>query len=224
MEDANDTNGKFVYLGLKNQLIDCIDTNFFQTDEIQLILNVDEIKLFKSSANNVWPISCKIFWDPDLFQPFTTIYSGNSKPKSVEKYLSKLVFELKELCSSGIWINQKHFRVSVKCFVCDTPARAFIKCIKGHNSFKGCERCFVEGQKMDKTTVFLNVNCERRTNESFKDFEDPEHHTGASPLCILEKVNMIDNFVLDSMHLLYLGTTKKIIDCLMTNCYEKNMQ
>lgn len=99
--------------------------------------------------------------------------------------------------------------MNVKCFVCDTPARAFIKCIKGHNSFKGCERCFVKGQKMDKTTVFLNVNCERRTNESFKDFEDPEHHTGVSPLCILEKINMIDNFVLDSMHSLYLGTTKK---------------
>ena len=37
---------------------------------------------------------------------------------------------------TDIDLNGKHFR-----FICDAPSRAFVKCIKEHNSFYVYEKC-----------------------------------------------------------------------------------
>ena len=41
--------------------------------------------------------------------------------------------------------ERKTYFVNIKAFVCDAPARQFLKGIKAHNSYFGCERCGVEG-------------------------------------------------------------------------------
>ena len=35
-------------------------------------------------------------------------------------------------------------------FACDTPARAYVKNIKGHSGYFGCEKCSQEGNIMEK--------------------------------------------------------------------------
>jgi len=56
------------------------------------------------------------------------------------------------------------------------------------------------------------VICDKRTDKSFREQQDPEHHVGISPLLHLEPpINMIKQFVLDFMHQGCLGVTKKMI-------------
>ncbi len=45
----------------------------------------------------------------------------------------------------GIVHGGKALQLSVKAFICDAPARAFLKCIKNHNSYHSCERCTIRG-------------------------------------------------------------------------------
>lgn len=49
--------------------------------------------------------------------------------------------------------------VSVKKqVICDSPAKAFLLNIKGHNSHVGCNTCTEEGEYKEKRIAFLGIN------------------------------------------------------------------
>ena len=107
-------------------------------------------------------------------------------------------------------------KLKIKFFVCDTPARSFLKGVVSHVSFSACERCEVAGKKVHGVTVFEDTNARRRSEESFHNFTDPKHHNYPSPLiAVIPKLNLINQFVLDPMHLLYLGCTKRLLEFLL---------
>lgn len=56
--------------------------------------------------------------------------------------------------------------------------------------------------------TFPLLNCERRTNESFRNLSDRSHHRTASPLVELN-IDMVKVFAQDYMHLTCQGTIKK---------------
>ena len=163
-------------------------------------------------------ILCQIYTECEAYKPFVVpIFAGNGKPKSASEYLSKFVIELNSLFASGVDIGEKHFNIQLKHFVCDTPARSFIKCVLGHTALKGCERCYVIGHRIDNVTVFSNTSAIERTDNDFRTLADPDYHTGLSLLTkIKSQIDMIYQFVLDPMHLLYLGCTKRIIEYLLS--------
>ena len=136
--------------------------------------------------------------------------------------MEKFVDEINELLRDGIQISERHFNVSLKCIVCDTPARAFIKSTVGHGGKYACERCTIQGTKFEETeegerinlgrTVYPDTDCEKRTDTSFRNMTQREHHYNISPLTrITPKINMITAFILDFMHLCCLGIMKKLI-------------
>lgn len=55
------------------------------------------------------------------------IWHGNDKPKDCNDYLSEFVAELKHLLDNGLSINGYQVMIHIRCFICDTPARAFLK-------------------------------------------------------------------------------------------------
>jgi len=61
-------------------------------------------------------------------------------------FLSEFVSEACQLIANGIAINQRHDGVQIHSFVCDAPARAFMKGIKSHSGFGACEKCCVRGE------------------------------------------------------------------------------
>ena len=75
------------------------------------------------------------------------LYGGNSKPVNVHEFLSEFVHELQVCGNEGIVLgNGIMYSVAVHSFVCDAPARAYIKCLKSHNSYNGCEQCMQVGK------------------------------------------------------------------------------
>lgn len=55
------------------------------------------------------------------------IWCGRGKPDNVNSYLNQFVVELNELLKNGLEINGYKIRVVIRSFICDAPARAFIK-------------------------------------------------------------------------------------------------
>lgn len=62
-------------------------------------------------------------------QKFNIIHNacGNSKPTKLNDFLGPFVTEMKEIMENPISINDFQIVVLIRCFICDTPARAFIK-------------------------------------------------------------------------------------------------
>lgn len=117
-------NGEYIYYGLetglRRTLLQCPDS----TDHIAVTINVDGVPLFKSSAAQCWPMLAKV----DGFEPFVVcLFSGLTKPGPLKDYVQDLVEEIKRLRENGIQHNGNIIQVHIKAFICDAPARAFLK-------------------------------------------------------------------------------------------------
>lgn len=176
--------GEYVYFGLKKGLERCINVDIHTSNRIELLIDVDGLPMSKSGIKHMWVNACKVHSIPDVYKPFpVAIFYGNGKPSSTEAYLDEFIDEMNDLLTNGLDIFGQHFEVSLKCFVCDTPARAFLKCTIGHTGRYACERCTVRGTKINvPSTVYQSINSADRTDESFRHMHQEEHHHGPSPL------------------------------------------
>ena len=53
---------------------------------------------------------------------------------------------MKDIEQCGVLVSDpEKFSVIIDCFVCDAPARAFVKNIKLCSSYFGCEKCVQQG-------------------------------------------------------------------------------
>ena len=61
--------------------------------------------------------------------------------------------------------------VKISCFICNAPAKAFIKQIKGHSGYYGCGNCVQKGIWIGKMTFPL-VDSALRTDAQFNEMSD----------------------------------------------------
>ncbi|CAI6358648.1 unnamed protein product [Macrosiphum euphorbiae] len=167
MESLKNTIGHYVYFsieeGLKGQI-----TEEYTENVISLLFNIDGLPLFNNSNQQVWPILALIIHNEYQSQPLiVAVYSGDSKPKTVEEFLNDLVAELNTLILNGVTIGNRIFKIELVGFSCDTPARSFIKKCKGHGGFYACERCETRGKTKNKKRVYPSVISRKRSKRSF---------------------------------------------------------
>lgn len=177
--------------------------------EIFLDFNIDGIPVSKSSKGQFWPILCS----PDGFRfpPLVIgVYYGMAKPSNVSEFLRLFLEEAGNI--SDVNIGSVNIVFKIRNFICDAPARSYLKGIKGHNGYFACERCNVEGDYNYNShqMSFPTLSKSLRTNASFRAKIHEDHHTQPSPLEKLS-IDMINNFPLDYMHLLCLGVMKKLL-------------
>lgn len=215
MLDSTGSLGEFCYLGIAKGLQACVNPELHPDKILKLDFNIDGVKIKKSSSKTMWPILCRVFYErlPITYKPFSvSIFYGNGKYADGNKFFEDFVSELNNLLQSGICIRSVDFRVEIRSFICDTPARAQVKQTKGHMSFNGCERCDTNAHRVEHTTVYKDFG-RPRSDEDFRAFNDVEHHTNASPLlAVTPHINLVNQFVLDSMHLLYLGIMLRLLE------------
>lgn len=210
--------GDFCYLGITKTLKQIVSSNK-QCDTIKLKFNVDGIPLFSSRNLQLWPILAQIqnFNSP----PFTVaLFCGTSKPKPLEKYLENFISELTDLLKIGFEHEQKKYIVIVHSFICDAPARAFLKCIKGHGGYSSCEKCLEPGEYFKGRIVMKNILAPKRTDLSFAAQSDDDHHLSTSPLLQISSLGLVSQFPIDYMHNVCLGVVRKLIHALMSGPLE----
>ncbi|XP_076050503.1 uncharacterized protein LOC143031030 isoform X1 [Oratosquilla oratoria] len=196
-----------VATGILNQLT--YRSDLLEQVVLKLHIIIDGLPLFKSAKTQFWPI-LGLIPGTAKSQPFAIgIFCGDSKPGSVEEFLSYFIDEMRELKVNGIKYEDKTYQVVIKAFVCDAPARSFIKCIKGHTGYTGCEKCDQSGV-FEKKITFPDTNEQLRTDIAFDEMHDRDHHKGESPLKRLG-VGLVSQVPLDYMHLVCLGVMKKLI-------------
>jgi len=103
-------------------------------------------------------------------------------------------------------------------FVCDAPMRAYLKCIKAHSGYQGCERCVDDGDYHGGHVCFLQTDSTLRSDNGFLNKSHADHHTG--PISALESVlnfPLVSGFVLDYMHLTCVGVMKRLLKRLQAS-------
>lgn len=201
--------GQYVHfgynLGLKNSLR-LIPKN--KCKDIKLQFNFDGLPLFHNSKQQFWPILCNVVGTKKVF--VYGIYSGKEKPETVNDFLQIFVNETNELLVNGYKYEGKHYTFIIHALICDAPARALIAGIKGHNGFYGCGKCEVKGRRINYRTVFLKTKCNLRTNSTFRNQSQPQHHNCTSIIQELP-IDLVNDIPYEYMHLVCLGVTKKLI-------------
>ena len=109
-------------------------------ETILLTFNIDGLPLYKSSNDQVWPILCYV----EKEKVFTvSLFVGKSKPYPLEDFLDLFIQELTSLNENGIELNGQHRNIVTRAFICDSPARSFLKCVQNHTGYNACERLAV---------------------------------------------------------------------------------
>ena len=214
----NIAGGAYVHIGQRSRLVSLIQERSDPVSSpVNIQLNVDGIQLFSSSCTNVWPILCRIT-TPFLTSPFVVgLFCGKGKPLCVNEYLADLVTELKDIIPHGVDIPCANSVISttinVSCFICDSPARAFIKQTKGHTGYYGCDFCICEGLHCGSNMAYPDLCAPLRTDAMFRSRSQSGHHIGDSPLEELS-ISMVDQFPPDYMHAVCLGLVRRFVKLL----------
>lgn len=211
--------GTYFHFGLSNGIIKSLFHLSLPTipKEIKLFINIDGIPLVKSSNSQFWPI-LGIIRGYNGSKPFVIgIFHGNTKPTDSNEYLQQFVEEAIQLEREGLIIGGSTVIVSISGFICDFPAKSFICRVKGHTGYFGCTKCETEGVHYNPNinnpnsgrVIFPQLNALLRTDQSFRDKLQPEHHQGITLLEQLD-IDLISGVPLDPMHLTDLGITRKL--------------
>ena len=203
--------GEYYHFGLAKGILSKLSSilhlpNYLRVLKLQF--NIDGLPLFKSSKIQFWPILCMIDCDYTKTPFIVGLFCGSGKPSSVWEYLKALVDDLSHLLKNGVTYRGTPLRVIVSSFICDAPARAFVKQVKCHNGYSGCDKCHQVGEWRKKMT-YPETTVRLRSDEEFVVMADEGHHLNPSPLTGI--VKMVSQFPIDYMHLCCLGVTRKLI-------------
>lgn len=209
--------GFYFHFGLENSLKNLLNrskiTNTIN-NILDICINIDGLPLSKSSGSQLWPIMVNIFQNKNLVE-ICGVYQGNKKPENANLFLEKFVNETINLTSTGFTYNNKKYIINIKAFICDVPAKAFVKCTRGHSGYMSCSKCNTEGLFKGNRICFpVTEGYQLRTDGTFRSKEQDSHHTGTSVLEQIPGLDMIRCFPLDYMHLVCLGVVKKLISNL----------
>jgi len=116
-----------------------------QLSVIELWFNIDGLPIDKRGSS-FWPILCGLCINDSIKLFIVGSYFGLKKPSSINEYLSEFFEELNELLTNGLQIIDLISNVHIKGIIDDAPVRAFIKQVKGHSGYFGCEKCEEEGE------------------------------------------------------------------------------
>lgn len=180
-----------------------------KTESLQISLNVDGLPLFKSSNVSLWPVLCAIVNVKPITVFPVVLTCGASKPTNLD-FLEDLITDLGHVLEHGLQDGNKVISVSLRCIVCDAPARAMIKGTKLCSGYFGCDKCRQKGLWVGRVVYPDTRNLSLRSDSSFRNQTDEEHHNGLSPFCNIA-VDMVKKFPIDYMHQLCLGVMKKLI-------------
>ncbi|KAK4882563.1 hypothetical protein RN001_005882 [Aquatica leii] len=210
-------NGDYCHFGLTRVL-----NNMFQKtpnpklpdNKIKISFNFDGLPIFKSNNLQLWSILG--FIRNYTTSPFIIgIFAGTSKPLPLEGYLEDFISELIYLLHNGFKILQQVYDIEIDHFICDAPARAYIKKVQSHGGYFSCDKCEEEGDYVNGRVILKPRRAKLRTDKSFELQENKEHHLGISPIAKL-KIGFITKFPIDYMHCICLGVTRKLLNSWIT--------
>ena len=206
---------QFIHLGLQVQLLKFIRKYApairQKESELKLSFNIDGLPIFKSTGQSLWPVLCSVTNLKPCKVFLVSLCHGASKPAGLD-FLTPVIEDINNLLQNQLFDEELNitYSVAVKCIVCDAPAKAMVKATKQYSGYFGCDKCNQKGVWHGRMTFPEVETVELRTDQSFRNHSNPEHHLGETPLCQLP-IDMIKAIPIDYMHQSCLGVQKRLL-------------
>lgn len=210
---TNLSGGKYIHFGLCNSITrSLVYYDIKDIQEIKININIDGLPLSKSSNGQFWPILGALVLKNLYTKPFPIgIFYGESKPNDANTFLENFVSEYNNIKQNGgIEIVNKIVPLHINAIICNAPARSFVTGVKGHNAYFACGKCTTEGDFFKNRVTFPELTATLRTDYSFSNRLQPEHHKYKSCLENLG-IGMVTQVPNDYMHLVCLGVVKRLL-------------
>lgn len=208
---VNVGSGQYVHFGLEESIKRAIVKYRCEDSVILFNINIDGLPISKSSGSQFWPILGDIVVKHIYTEPFVIgVFHGLKKPEDSNEFLKYFIEEYSNLKITGLVVENTSYSIQLNCIICDAPAKAFISNTKHHSGYFSCSKCICKGDYIENRVVYLSTTSSLRTNESFRNRTQPEHHHGLTILESLD-IDMIKQIPLDYMHLVLLGVSKRIL-------------
>lgn len=207
--------GESVFFGLERCVRFLHKNNIQLPDNLQFDINVDGAQVFNNPYCNIsiWPILTNftnIKGVEKVVLP-VSILCCSKKPTSLD-FLYEFIQEYENI-RHGLQIGSRTVTLSLNLIRLDIPAHSFLCSTISHNGYFSCFKCKIKGEYYSNKVIFPVVDemIEKRTNEGFRNQEQPEHHVGESILLKIKDLDMVNDIPIDPMHNVYLGVTKRQI-------------
>lgn len=214
--------GKFFYRGIQYHMDQYNEEFLTESDTVNIDFFIDGLSLSASSKFKMWPIIGS-FVDQPTIRPFEPgCYAGYGDPKDPNDFMKEFVEEVRHLQENGIEVTKNRIlkKFSFRCFVGDAPACALASGTMSHASYFGCPKCDQicchDGHKM----YYQTFEGELRTDASFRDRKDILHHKPEfqnTKLLLEEVIGMVSQFVVEAMHAVDHGVTKRFFKAIISN-------
>jgi hypothetical protein len=160
-------------------------------------------------------------------KPFdVSVYCGTSKRSNLQGFLGDFIREYNELRRNGLQCDGQNYGIKMHCLICDAQARSFLKCIICPTGFSCCERCVARGEKFEFRLIIVPIDAQLRDDQSFRLQTDTGHHWAVTPFILLSGLDLIADFVLDPIHLIFLAVVKTLIVSIwmgpLPHCWSAN--
>lgn len=213
IEPKEVSGGESVHFGLERCVRFLHKNNIQLPDHITFDINVDGAQVFNNPYCNIsiWPILTNFTNIKGLEKVVLpiSIFCSSKKPSSLD-FLNEFIEEY-ETIRHGLQIGSKLHTLELKLIRLDIPAHSFLCSTISHTGYFSCFKCQIKGEYYANKVIFPVVDdqIEKRTNQSFRNQEQREHHVGESNLLQIDDLDMIEDIPIDPMHNVYLGVMKK---------------
>nr|XP_018897586.1 PREDICTED: uncharacterized protein LOC109030860 [Bemisia tabaci] len=232
--------GEYVHLWIKKQLEFAGSLISENVDSFGLLFNIDGVKIYKHTKSSLYVILMTIPTCRSLKNKVFPVglYYGPGKPKNMAVFLRPFIDEMISLLiGNNFCLDQKVVKILLLGFCCDTPARSEILETVGHTGFYSCFRCTTQGKSVStervakghkrkrgkakkgkgSKRVFLAVNDPPREDFAFRNKMYPKFQPAnrqLSPLVEIPGLHFTRSFILDPMHLVFIGVTRHLLALL----------
>ncbi|KAK3928284.1 Flap endonuclease 1 [Frankliniella fusca] len=235
-----------------NNIEDIFDSTVYKLAEENLLVNdlcvsltwyTDGVALYECSSYSLWPFVFVINELPlsERFKPENLILGGlwgdGEKPHP-NIFLLPMYEELSKLKNGfNVKLHGCEEECEARAFVitgtCDVPAKACFMCMKGHSGYHSCPKCFIRGEKSDRTGDVMAFphqdELELRNHENYLECLDrcvtsKQEYLGVDGPSMLSHIlssSVIDSVSIDSMHCLFIGVTKSLLRLWFDPKYHK---
>lgn len=176
---------------------------------VKVTVSSDGLPIAKSSGGHFYPICCSFNNFKEVY--LAGLWYGHMKPDDCDLFLEDFVSEMNSLVETGIDVDGHHASIEMHLGIFDTVAKAMVLNVKGHSGYFSCSKCTEEGVKIGGRMTFPDCNAPLRTDDSFNQLSQEDHHHGSTILSKLKSFKPVTNVVLDYMHLVLLGVLRTLM-------------
>ncbi|KYN02500.1 hypothetical protein ALC62_06675 [Cyphomyrmex costatus] len=205
--------GSYYHFGLEKSIRQIFSTKKnININCLKIAINIDGLPLTKSSQQQFWPILGSVIPYDDVFM--IGLYFGYEKPQDANNFLKDFVIEAIDICQNGLNINGRQIACRIEALICDTPAKSFVLCVKGHSGYSSCTKCTTEGEYIENRMCFPEIDAPLRSDNNFIQKTDDNYHKTNTTCSLLEIPHFkpVTNVPLDYMHLICLGCMRKLLN------------